>query len=71
MEAGPSFQRTFTQSKVLGNETSDEMLARVLQEEERWKMEKDKEKEEFCRLQVFTFIFKHMFGYQFAKKEIF
>ena len=71
MEAGSSFKRTFTQSKVLGNDTTDEMLARVLQEEERWKMEKDKEKEEFCRWQVFTFILKHMFEYQFAKKETF
>ncbi|CAB3977307.1 Hypothetical predicted protein [Paramuricea clavata] len=50
---GPPCKKTCSQSDVLANETSDEMLARVLQEEEKWEIErqKEKEKEEFHKLQ--------------------
>ena len=51
---GPPCKKTCSQSEVLANETSDEMLARVLQEEEKCEIErqKEKEKEEFHKLQV-------------------
>lgn len=50
---GPPCKKTCSQSEVLANETSDEMLARVLQEEEKCEIErqKEKEKEEFHKLQ--------------------
>ena len=49
--------KTLSQSEVLTNEMSDQMLARAMQEEEKWELERQQEKEkvEFQRLQVLTF----------------
>jgi hypothetical protein len=50
-------RRELSENEVLANETSDAMLARALQEEEKWERRRQKEKdEEFPRLQVLLMI---------------